>query len=87
MAVLGRYEQRLEPSAQMQFLALLLRQPVWITRRLERIAEVRKLHRPKGVLEINVALHTKSDPARIGNPMTRPLFGKRSLVVENDVKK
>ena len=52
----------------MQFLALLLQQPLRITRRPERVPEVRKLHQPKHVLAIIRTPHAKSDPARIGNP-------------------
>jgi len=53
----------------MQFCAGLLQQPAGITRCLERVPEVRKPHEPKRMLEIILAPHAKSDPARVGNPV------------------
>jgi hypothetical protein len=48
---------------------ILLQQPVWITRRLERVPKVRKLHQPESMLQVCLAADVKGNPAEIGNPV------------------
>jgi hypothetical protein len=67
-------EQRPKLRTQSKFFTFLLQHPARITRRLERVPQVRQPQEPDSVLQIILGSNPKSDPAGIGNPMV--LLGK-----------
>src|SRR5580693_1464862 len=75
-SVLGyeRFEQRLEPRTQPQFLALVLEQLARVAGFLECIAEVRQPHEPQRVGDVLFDTDAKCDPTGIRTPPM--LFGE-----------
>jgi len=69
-----RFQQRLEPRAQVLFLAFLLQQPDWIAGGFQRVTQVRQPHQPKRMLEIILTPNVKGDPAGVRNPVV--FFGQ-----------
>jgi hypothetical protein len=64
-----RFKQRFKARAQRELLALLFKHLDWIGCSLERIAQIRQPHEPKGVIEILCVANAEGDPAGIGNPV------------------